>query len=244
MVCNIKRTTFSLAIAGAILTAGFSTGAIADGKNASKYRSHTYKITVKNLTYGQIFSPPIAAAHSYKVRAFSAGQPASAGLEVLAEDGVPSDLAAELEAEGANVAVNGGDTPAPVLPGESATFYLTASKKNPFVSVLGMLVTTNDAFFGLSAVYPKGHRSTHRVPAYDAGTEVNDENCNHIPGPPCGNGGQSITPGENGPDEDGVVHIHRGMHSLSDGVDAIDAARDDWRNPVAEITIVPVRRKK
>ena len=172
--------------------------------------AETFEITVKNLTYAQIFSPPVAVAHSRRLRVFEAGEPAGPGLEILAEDGTPGPLMNELITAGADVAVNGDASPAPVLPGESATFRVTARGANRRISVVGMLITTNDAFFGLnSARTPERQSRTVRVVAYDAGTEVNDESCAHIPGPPCGNAGnEDGEPGEIGVPENGVVHIH------------------------------------
>ena len=200
--------------------------------------AETYEITVKNLTYAQIFSPPLAAAHNRRLKIFEAGEEAGLGLEILAEDGSPATLANELVLAGADVAVNGGGTPAPVLPGESATFYLDAGGRNNRISVVGMLITTNDAFFGLNSTRVRGARKTVRVVAYDSGTEANTEDCAHIPGPPCGNGGN----GDNGPEGEGFIHIHRGIHG--DEEDGVNAASHDWRNPVAEITIKRVPRKR
>ena len=240
MHMRYKKMALMLAVAGAVVCTGSTYSAVAKSKEHGKYRGQVYSITVKNLTYGQIFSPPLAAAHKGNVSIFSAGKPASAGLELLAEDGAPTDRAAELSAAGAKVAINGGDTPAPILPGQSATFKLKAGKYHRYISIVGMLVTTNDAFFGLNGVDPRSSGGTFRAVAYDAGTEVNDEDCNHIPGPPGGNGGN----GDNGLDENGVVHVHRGIHLLSDGAGKVDASRDDWRNPVAEITIRRYSKKK
>ena len=95
-------------------------------------------------------------------------------------------------------------------------------------------MTTNDAFFGLdsfdvdSDAFRSGNSVVILVPAYDAGTENNNEMCGFIPGPPCGNGGVPDMAGA-----EGYVHIHRGIHGGAD----LDAARFDWRNPVAKIVI-------
>ena len=70
------------------------------------------------------------------------------------------------------------------------------------------------------------------MPAYDAGTEVNDEKCENIPGPPCDD------KGANGVEEGGVVHIHNGIHGI--GGDGVEPAEHDWRNPVAKITVTRV----
>ena len=65
------------------------------------------------------------------------------------------------------------------------------------------------------------------VPAYDAGTEINDESCDSIPGPVCGGEGMS------GEDGEGFVSVHRGIHGVAD----LPAETYDWRNPVASISI-------
>jgi hypothetical protein len=65
------------------------------------------------------------------------------------------------------------------------------------------------------------------VPAYDAGTELNDELCENIPGPLCGGGAVSAESGE------GFVHIANGIHGIGD----LAPELYDWRNPVAKVTI-------
>ena len=47
-----------------------------------------------------------------------------------------------------------------------------------------MLVNTNDAFAGINAITPSDGLVLNS-PAYDSGTEENDEDCTHIPGPAC-----------------------------------------------------------
>jgi len=231
----MKTKTLGMALASTAAAAALSLGL------ASAASADTYKVTVRNLTLGQVFSPPVVAVHPGSVRAFTAGKPASKPLEIMAEDGATGDLVAALEDAGADVAVNDG----PVPPGKKAVITVEASGNNSYITVLGMLVTTNDAFLGLNAADPAEQgRSVYRVIAYDAGTEVNTESCDHIPGPPCGNGKQrAITPGENGPDEGGVVHVHSGVHNLPNNAGGaelgayVDARQHDWRNPVAEIRI-------
>jgi hypothetical protein len=105
-----------------------------------------------------------------------------------------------------------------------------------------MLVPTNDAFFAIDGVEaPRGNKElTLYAPAYDAGTERNDEKCTSAPGafPECG--GVFIPPG-NGDrptgGEEGFVHVHPGIHGIGD----FTPAERDWRNPVARITIRRVR---
>jgi len=70
----------------------------------------------------------------------------------------------------------------------------------------------------------------HIYPAtvYDAGSERNSEDCQYIPGPPCGNGGVRDTAGA-----EGFVHVHNGIH----GVSSLSAQTYSWHNPGAVITI-------
>ena len=197
----------------------FASGAIAD----------TYKVTVYNLTKGQVFNPTLVAAHSRGTSIFTPGAPATLGLANLAKDADSIVLVGDLEAAGANVVVA-----APIMPGAHATVTIENSHRNRRISVVGMLVTTNDAFYGLNGVRAGGNSSSHYVPAYDAGSEKNDELCAHIPGPPCG---MHV----DGPAENGVVHIHNGIHGI--GGDGVEPAEHDWRNPVAKIVVTRVNNR-
>ncbi len=194
----------------------FASGAIAE----------TYKVTVYNLTKGQIFNPTLVAAHSRGVSIFTPGVAATPGLAALAEDADSADLVTELEGAGATVVIA-----APILPGAHASVYIETSGRNRSISVAGMLVTSNDAFYGLNGVRAGGRSNSYHVPAYDAGSEANNEECASIPGPPCGNPFNRVTDGA-----EGFVHIHNGIHGVADLV----SARDDWRNPVAKITVTRV----
>ncbi|MDX1630999.1 MAG: spondin domain-containing protein, partial [Thermoanaerobaculia bacterium] len=102
---------------------------------------------------------------------------------------------------------------------------------NPLISAVGMLVTTNDAFFGLDSVDVIGGRWWIRTaaPAYDAGSEADTESCSDIPGPPCMNPGVRVTEGA-----EGYVHVHQGI----DGTGDLDPAIWDWHNPVVSIQII------
>ncbi len=188
-----------------------------------------FEITITNLTYAQIISPPLVVVHNDDYSLFSDGAMASPGLANLAENGDASVLEAEALADGnvdttANAA--GG-----VEPGMSQTVEV-AGPEGSLISVAGMLVSTNDAFFAVRGLSFPGRRGkgprTASAPAYDAGSEANNEDCAFIPGPPCGTGADNINePGE------GFIHIHRGIHG---GV-GLDEAVRDWRNPVARVTI-------
>jgi hypothetical protein len=92
-----------------------------------------------------------------------------------------------------------------------------------------MLVVTNDAFFGLDgAELPLMDRVAFYSPAYDAGSEANNEYGRFIPGPPFGSAGVRDTSMA-----EGFVHVHSGVVGKS----SLIPAQHDWRNPVAKITV-------
>ena len=216
----MRKTT---SLCGAILCASVlltSTAALAGGAN--------YEVTITNLTRGQTFTPILVASHKRGVRLFELGDAASFELSALAEGGDVVPLTGLLtdNPEVIDVANSGGL----LAPGDSVTVVVSASHGAKQVSVASMLIPTNDAFISLNGVNaPKGHKTrVYWSPAYDAGSEPNDELCANIPGPVCGGAGGS--PGAGGED---YVHVHAGIHGIGD----LAADAYDWRNSVARITI-------
>jgi hypothetical protein len=197
----------------------------------------SYEVTVTNLTRGQQFTPLLVATHRAGVQLFEVGSLASSALQTLAEEGDTVPLTDLLRATPGVLEVV---TSGPLLdPGASRTVRVRTRGAFVNVSVAAMLIPTNDGFFAVNGVEgPKGRRTlTLFSPAYDAGSEINDETCASIPGPSfveCGGpgGGGSPTGGE-----EGFVHIHAGIHGIGD----MAAAERDWRNPVARIVIRRVR---
>ena len=189
---------------------------------------NTATVQITNLSH-QIISPPVVASHTWKVAVFVPGQPASSDLTALAEDGDVTGLVDLLSGheEVLDVAAAGG----PLLPGETATLEVEVRGKFNRISAVGMLVTTNDAFFGLSNFFVDPSEPVQRVmvPAWDAGTEFNSELCDFIPGPPCGNPFMRDTDGA-----EGFVSIHSGIHGTGD----LLPNEWDWQNPVVEIAVI------
>jgi hypothetical protein len=189
---------------------------------------NTVTIHITNLSQ-QIISPPVVASHTWEVAVFVPGRPASLDLAALAEDGDGSGLVELLSGHDDVLDVAAGS--GPILPGETATFELKVRGKFNRISAVGMLVTTNDAFFGLSNFFVDPSRAVQRVmvPAWDAGTEVNNESCDFIPGPPCGNPFMRDTEGA-----EGFVYVHSGVHGTGD----LLPNQWDWQNPVVEIAVI------
>ena len=209
-------------------------------------REAEYEVRVTNITKGQIFTPLLLATHSSKVRIFEVGMPASAALEVLAEAGGTGDLEDALISEGvpeSNLHIIPVPGPTPLLhPGETAVITIRA-KKHDRLSVAAMLIPTNDTFLAINGARLPFFGSRHLdAPAYDAGTEENDQSCEHMPGPDCA--GQGAGEGHS-PDpavgDEGFVFIGNGFHDLGTAEPNDPAILGpfmyDWRNPVARVSI-------
>ncbi len=220
----MKKTlhmTFSL-----LILFGLVIGPLTSTVNAGN-SDNAYKVTVTNLTRGQIFTPILVASHKRGVKLFMLGDPASDGLATLAEDGDVEPLTLRLESmSSVGQVVNTGGL---LMPGQSISAYVAAGKGFNHISLAAMLIPTNDGFFAINGMKaPKGNKITRYFsPVYDAGSEMNDESCDNIPGPDCGGEGFSEADGE------GYVHIHAGIH----GIGNLDPGTYDWRNPAAKITI-------
>lgn len=187
-----------------------------------------FEVTITNITKGEIFTPVMVASHRQGVHLFEAGHPASTELEILAEGGDTAPLSSKLLDEGAlDVVTTDGVLP----PGQSVTVHVRMDQLHNHVSIAAMLVPSNDAFIAVNGVRGPGPFRSNTVlsPAYDAGTENNDELCVSIPGPPfiCAGEGYSAGGGE------GYVYIHSGIHGIGD----LPSADHDWNNPVAKIGI-------
>lgn len=189
-----------------------------------------YKLTITNITSGQYFTPRIVLNHKKGVRLFTPGAPASESLAILAESGMTGPLSTmmSMNPKVADIAMSGGL----LGPGASETVMLARTGGFHYISLAAMMIPTNDGFIALNGVKaPRGHRSVmYLSPAYDSGSEDNDQLCVHIPGPiECGEIGE----GHNTANGEGYVHIHAGIHDIGD----IAPDAYDWRNPVARIVI-------
>lgn len=188
-----------------------------------------YEVTITNVTKAQIFAPIVVATHRKNFRAFTPGEPASPELATLAESGNPGPLTELLENNDEVWDVNGND--GLLMPGESVTITITGSARFPRLSLASMLVTTNDAFAGLDAVLLPYSLEYFMAPAYDAGSELNDESCENIPGPPCGDMDDSGEEGE------GYIYIGNGIQGNGD----VNPENYDWNNAVATVKVRRVR---
>lgn len=217
----------------AVFAVTLSGVALASGSASAEQGNARYVVTVTNITKGQIFTPVIVSTHRWGVKLFTLGEPAKEALEKLAEGGDTVPLAAYLKRRGArDVATATGVLP----PGESVTLRVRTDERHAWFSVAAMLIPSNDAFMAVNGMRgPEGRgRRSILSPAYDAGTEANDELCVSIPGPPdvCAGEGYNPNAGE------GYVYVHAGIQGVGD----LRPGKYDWRNPVARITVRRVER--
>lgn len=174
-------------------------------------------------------APGVFALHTVDGPFFTAGQAdRGEGLEALAEDGVPSPLAASIDGasgiveSGAFDTPDGAGSPAPIGPGQSYSFSVTA-EEGQRLSFATMYVQSNDLFYSppaagialFSGGTPVTGDVTAQLELWDAGTEVNEE-----PGV-----GPNQAPRQSGPDtgpaENGVVEIVDDGFSYGDVSDVI-----------------------
>lgn len=138
-------------------------------------------------------SPGAYAVHTTDEPIFTPNEPErDNGLEEIAEDGMPSRLAASLSERDSVVASGAFDTPvgasdpAPIFPGDAYEFEVEAASGRPtqYLSVVTMFIQSNDLFFALGgstglALFdgnaPVAGDVTDVVGLYDAGTELNEE---------------------------------------------------------------------
>jgi len=210
-----------------ILTAGVVIG---QGSAAGEQFAVTWQVRISNLTPpgpgapgSQPMSPPVFAVHRHGVHVWQVGHVASHAVAAVAEDANTGILASALSKQrGVTEAVASPGGPIPS--GQSATYTLRVPPGH-LVSIVTMLVNTNDAFTGVDALWLPGRNLTVRSIAYDAGSEVNNERRTDIPGPCCNN------PFVREPEGD-VIRPHEGI------VGRGDLSRDvyGWPEPVVEIT--------
>ncbi len=210
-------------------------------------------VKITNLTNALYFTPLLVAAHPDSADVFQVGTPASEHLQAMAEGGDISGLVSDLSAVGASVEEN----PAAGLlaPGASASASFRYSPRNPRLSVVAMVLPTNDGFVGLDSLrIPRRQGVYHyQLHAFDAGTEVNDEVINGggmpgvlgIPADPGGNSGTAGT-GVVTAEANATVHIHRGIIGDTDpngGPSDLDSRVHRWLNPVAQVVITVGRTR-
>jgi hypothetical protein len=238
----MRRIASRATLAGFLSAAAF--GVLAGPAGAANGVT-SWHVKITNLTTGQPMSPPLWAIHDSKQHLWQVGKQATNGATLIAEDAFATPLNVLLQTDpdvlGAAVvlpAVTDPVTPPPIPPGAAREFDIGTRGKFNRVSMIWMLVRSNDAFSGLDSLWlgadngKKGKKSNKRklknrtllVNAYDAGTEKNNEVGTFIPGPPFGH--MFVR------DQDAqLIAPHPGLRQ--DG----ELAAYIWQDPVARIEI-------
>jgi len=208
--------------------------------------AQTIDVKVTNLTQGLHFTPLLVSTHTDSSNVFEAGSVATAALQSMAEGGDIAPLLAASPAEAVNI---GNPAQGLLAPAMSTMVSDLNTGSNDLLSIVAMVLPTNDGFVGLDSWAIPSEAGTYTVylNAYDAGTEVNDERLNTdtggsedgIPGAPggdAGTGGTGVTDSESNTS----IHIHRGNlgdTSLSGGTSDLDSRIHRWLNPVAKVVV-------
>ncbi|MBL4849011.1 MAG: spondin domain-containing protein, partial [Planctomycetes bacterium] len=154
-----------------------------------------FRVEVTNTSdqtaYSALLTPIVWNLRDGQTGLFTSGQPASAGLESLAEDGNPAVLIGSLGANAlagvANTPV-GAAAPGPIAAGQTYSFVVTADPSLRFLNFVGMIAPTNDTFHslgerGVALLDAAGQARTaaelrtevaQSFVAWDAGTEANE----------------------------------------------------------------------
>lgn len=217
--------------------------------SSSALMAQELEVKFTNLTQGIYYTPILISAHNDTMSVFSSGTAATPELQMMAEGGDISGLVGLLDTASANNVTNPAD--GLLAPGASTTAMLSTDEGNNYLSIVTMLLPTNDGFAGVSGwkIPSEAGTYTFNVNAYDAGTEANNElvigmaggapgaiGIPAAPGMDAGTGGTGVTTEETNK----TVHIHRGSlgdDDLAGGKSDLDNTVHRWLNPVARVTV-------
>lgn len=204
-------------------------------------------IEVQNLTQGMYFTPVAVVAHIPTASLFEVGEAASTEIQAMAEGGSLDGLVTIATSINADVLTE--PTAGPLGPTSSVAGSFMTAEGNTVLSIVAMILPSNDGFIGLDNWVIPTEAGTYTVylNAYDAGTEANDEMIGGgAPGTPgfpaapfltdLGTGGSGVTNTESNT----MVHIHPGNigdDSSTDGISDVKNSVHRWLNPVAKVTV-------
>lgn len=238
-----------LAASTMIAACGGSGSVVGDGSGDGGDDTTTaeFEIAVTNLTNAQPLSPPAIMLHGAGFNSFIDGEVASTALEVLAEGGDNSQVLSEAQAASQHLASASGSGPVgPQSVGEAVSLEVAADQLDDVrLSVITMLVHTNDAFTGTNALdvsgMSVGDTRVITAPAWDSGTEGNSETRATIPGPDFGGEGFNAERD----DAVDVVRFHASVvtsASVQFGLATSDLTdQHRFLNPTSRVSITRVR---
>jgi len=136
----MKKSLTALLISASLLT---SANVIARDRDIS--------VEITNITNATYFTELLVATHDHNTRLFELSTAASPNLQAMAEGGNINGLIEDLEAAGSEYIAN----PAAGLlaPGATTEAVFNRPEKNHrFLSIVAMLLPTNDGFVGLNGL--------------------------------------------------------------------------------------------
>ena len=193
--------------------------------------TYSFAVSITNLTHAQPLSPIGIALHQTG-QFWQIGESASTALEQMAEAGDNSALLMQ------EIVIASISDSAVLLPGNLVELIVQSQQlENIKLSLVSMMVNTNDGFSGLNAIdvsqLAVGDTLSFNSMAYDAGTETNSEMAGTIPGP--ADGGEGFNSARDG---NSVVTLHPGIVGQEDGL-TLSVLNNDHKfdNPLMAITI-------
>lgn len=177
-------------------------------------------IAFRNLSAFQPMTPPVVALHNAPdadngIRLFEVGTVASDEVREIAENGNNDPLAAVAASQitagtVSDAGVAAPEAGGPLTPGATSSITLTPEMPDQVLSIVAMVVCTNDGFTGVDSIPVEA--GTFTTPIYDAGTETNVLTLDYWV-PPCSAG--AVT--SNLTDiEGGVITAHPGQTGAED----------------------------
>jgi hypothetical protein len=203
-------------------------------------------IKIQNLTQGMYFTPIAAVVHTPDTSLFEVGEEASTEIQEMAEGGSLAGLTTIATSISADVLAE--SAAGPLGPTQSVSGSFMTTDGNTVLSVVAMILPSNDGFIGLDNWTIPTETGTYTIylNAYDAGTEANDEivgggapGTPGMPAPPfltLGSGGSGVTAVSSNTN----VHIHPGNIGDDDaagGTSDVTNSIHRWLNPVAKVTV-------
>ncbi len=211
---------------GALILAGAAVLIPAAQGTAAKARK-TWQVRITNLTPpgSQPLSPPLLVVHSHRADVWSVGTVATHSVAAIAEDANNAPAESALPGQPGVLSVQTG-AGGPIPPGTSRSYSIQSRGKFSRLTILTMLVNTNDGFTGLDSMHLRGRGFTRSTNAYDAGSERNSELVGFIPGPCCNH------PFVRDP-EGALIRMHEGITGRGD----LNPAIYGWTGPAARIQV-------
>ncbi len=230
LLLNPGKLLLMLMATGVLASCSLDFGDDDDNDEPEPVVNQVYQISIQNLTQSQPLSPPGIFTHSTEYKLWAAGEMASVALEVLAEGGDASML------DDLDIVMQSQLAEMPVAPGENMSWTFEIEQgSTEALSIATMLVNTNDAFTGVTAMplANMGVGEVHQqyLQAYDAGTEMNDESA--LPGPAAS--AEGFNASRSG--DVNRVYLHAGVLTQYELSGSVLMPEHKFDNPVAKLMV-------